>query len=75
MSYADRGGGYPREVLEMLNSRVPTDHEGLGVGIINLLKRCRFHYGDGASWGFYNDDGAVSELILPMDQSGGGKEA
>ena len=67
ISYADRGGGYPREVLDMLNSRVPTDHEGLGVGIVNLLKRCRFHYGDAASWGFYNDDGAVSELILPLD--------
>ena len=75
ISYADRGGGYPREVLEMLNSRVPTDHEGLGVGIINLLKRCRFHYGDAASWGFYNDDGAVSELILPINRIGREEEA
>ena len=75
ISYADKGGGYPREVLEMLNSRVPTDHEGLGVGIVNLLKRCRFHYGDAASWGFYNDDGAVSELILPIDRSGRGEAA
>ena len=75
ISYADRGSGYPREVLEMLNSRVPTDHEGLGVGIINLLKRCRFHYGDAASWGFYNDDGAVSELILPINRIGREGEA
>jgi len=71
ISYADRGGGYPPEVLDMLNNRVPADREGLGVGIVNLLKRCRFHYGDAASWGFYNDDGAVSELILPIDHSGG----
>ena len=70
ISYADRGAGYPQEVLEMLNSRIPTDHEGLGVGIVNLLKRCRFHYGEAASWGFYNDHGAVSELILPIDHSG-----
>ncbi len=70
ISYADRGGGYPPEVLDMLNNRVPVDREGLGVGIVNLLKRCRFHYGDAASWGFYNDDGAVSELILPLGPMG-----
>ena len=71
ISYADRGGGYPPEVLDMLNSHVPADREGLGVGIVNLLKRCRFHYGDAASWGFYNDDGAVSELILPLERAKG----
>ena len=67
ISYADRGSGYPEDVLQMLNRHVPEDHEGLGVGIVNLLKRCRFHYGDAASWGFYNDDGAISELILPIE--------
>lgn len=76
ISYADRGSGYPREVLRMLNNRVPADREGLGVGIVNLLNRCRFHYGEAVSWGFYNDNGAVSELILPigLSMSRGGRE-
>ena len=69
ISYADHGAGYPEAVLAMLNQQEPTDKEGLGVGIVNLLKRCRFHYGDQVTWAFYNDEGAVSELILPIERS------
>ena len=78
ISYADRGAGYPKDVLAMLNSSEPADREELGVGIVNLLKRCRFHYGEAAAWAFYNDGGAVSELFLPIERpvhGKGGEEA
>ncbi|MDO4283882.1 MAG: histidine kinase [Eubacteriales bacterium] len=35
------------------------------VGINNIRRRCRFLYGNRAEYSFYNDGGAVSELILP----------
>lgn len=71
ISIGDNGEGYPREVLDILNSREPSTHEEAGIGIINLQKRCRFHYGGEASWGFLNMEGAVSEIILPVRKGEG----
>lgn len=63
ISVRDNGQGYPEGILASIND-VP-EGEGTGVGIKNLLRRCALLYGGDAQHNFYNDDGAVSELILP----------
>lgn len=64
----DNGPGYPKELLEVINQKNPTEKEGMGVGVINLQSRIRLFYGDSASWFFENQGGAVSELILPEEK-------
>ncbi len=59
----DNGAGYPDEILEEINDE-PVEG-GVSVGINNLKRRCRFLYQDWVEYGFYNEEGAVSELILP----------
>ncbi|MDO4337402.1 MAG: histidine kinase [Eubacteriales bacterium] len=61
----DNGPGYTQELLDVINDPHPAEKEGLGVGIINLQSRIRLFYGDRASWYFENQNGAVSELLLP----------
>lgn len=68
----DNGAGYPKAILEEINHD-PT--EGcVSVGINNLKRRCRLLYGDEVQYGFYNEDGAVSELVLPWQRRGEGDE-
>lgn len=64
----DNGRGYPKEVLHMLNRRVPSDEQNLGVGVVNLQKRIMIKFGTKASWYFDNTAGAFSELVLPVMQ-------
>ena len=61
----DNGSGYPEELLRVINEIKPEEKEGLGIGVLNLQKRLRIFYGDQASWYFENQNGAVSELVLP----------
>ena len=61
----DNGPGYPEELLKVINEFKPEEKEGLGIGVINLQSRLRIFYGDKASWYFENQNGAVSELVLP----------
>ncbi len=63
---SDNGGGYPSEDIERLN----TGHrihrtDGAHIGIYNITQRLRLLFGDLARWRFYNNDGAVSEIVLP----------
>lgn len=60
----DNGNGYPNHVLQEINGE--TETEKSSVGILNLKRRCHILYGDKAEYYFYNEDGAVSELILPF---------
>lgn len=60
----DNGEGYPDEVLAEI-SEEPREGSRM-VGINNIKRRCRFLYGDAAQFAFYNEDGAVSELLLPQ---------
>ena len=62
----DNGPGYSKEMLELLNEKEPLENQELGVGVLNLLKRVRIHYGTEAHWYFENTRGAFSELLLPM---------
>lgn len=61
----DNGLGYPQELLDVINEPCPQEKEGMGIGVINLQGRIRVFYADRASWYFENQNGAVSELILP----------
>lgn len=64
----DNGAGYPEEVLAVINGQEVNDQ--VGVGITNLKNRCAILYDGKAEYNFYNSDGAVSELILPIADSG-----
>ena len=66
ISVQDNGQGYPEEVLACIND--DPERDGPGVGIKNLQRRCALLYGGMAQYNFYNDNGAVSELILPWKE-------
>ena len=67
---SDNCQGYSGEVLDRVNSGNFGD-DGQAVGIGNVIRRCRLLYGERAELRFYNDNGAVSELILPqIDEKG-----
>lgn len=67
---SDNCQGYSCEVLDRVNSGNFGD-DGQAVGIGNVIRRCRLLYGDRAELRFYNENGAVSELILPqIDEKG-----
>ena len=61
----DNGSGYPAEILEKLgrSEDIEDDH----IGINNIRRRCRILYGNLAEFNFYNDNGAYSEIILPIN--------
>lgn len=63
LTVADNGQGYPENILDEINGDPLKG--SLSVGINNIKRRCRMLYGDGAEYNFYNNEGAVSELILP----------
>ena len=46
----------------------------MSVGINNLKRRCRLLYGDLVQYGFYNEPGAVSDLVLPWRKGMEGPE-
>ena len=69
LTVSDNGPGYSDSLLPLLNQKseeIPAKE--FGVGILNLLSRLRIHYGTLADWHFDNQDGAVSELRLPLQE-------
>jgi len=61
----DNGNGYSNELLELLNGSETTENTALGVGITNLKKRFALFYNKPVVYDFHNQDGAVSEMIVP----------
>lgn len=59
----DNGQGYPENVLIEIEKKAEAGKQH--VGINNLKRRCQILYGDKAEFSFYNNDGAVSECIVP----------
>ncbi len=68
MTVSDNGEGYSAGMLELLNKTDYQDEPGMGIGILNLKKRCFLLYGSRAEYLFQNQDGAVSELIIPCNK-------
>ncbi|WP_409346004.1 histidine kinase [Paenibacillus sp. MBLB4367] len=63
----DTGAGYENEVLEKLRQEIKlTTEEGEHIGIWNARQRLRLLYGDQASIGFSNDNGAIVDIFLPI---------
>lgn len=63
----DNGQGYPEEILKEINNDPKAGIRS--VGINNIKRRCQFLYGGRIEYRFENEDGAVSELILPEGQN------
>ncbi len=60
----DNGEGYPGEVLDKING---AGMQGSGhIGITNVIQRLKILYGEKAEYSFYNEQGAVMELIIPQ---------
>lgn len=59
----DNGQGYPENVLDQLDSGFAPEDQNIGVN--NIIRRCALLHGDKFEYRFYNEGGAVSELILP----------
>lgn len=65
----DNGKGYPQEILDIINANeVDMETDASAIGIRNVKQRCKLLYGDRAEYTFYNMQGAVSELILPINE-------
>lgn len=63
---SDNGGGYPEDFLDKLNSGEKIiKKDGTHTGIRNTVQRLQILFGPKASYRFYNDGGAVTEVILP----------
>jgi len=62
----DNGNGYPEELLEPLNNQ-STVLLVNKVGLCNSIERIKILYEGGAYLNFYNDAGAVSEFLFPMN--------
>lgn len=66
ITVSDTGNGYPEKYLDSLNAAKKIDnHSESCIGIMNLMRRLHILFGEKASWKFYNQNGAVSEIILP----------
>ena len=63
----DNGQGYSDAILEEINGDPASGT--FCVGINNIKRRCGFLYGDKAEYLFENNEGAVSELILPRGET------
>jgi two-component system sensor histidine kinase YesM len=67
---SDTGNGYPPNQLESLNQgRKIIDINGEHIGVRNNVQRLTLLFAGQAKWHFYNDNGAVSEIILPAQFS------
>jgi len=67
LTVRDNGNGYSQEVLEAVNhdERVSDDTEK-HIGIHNVKERLGIIYGSKAAVSIYNDNGAVSEIKVPL---------
>jgi two-component system sensor histidine kinase YesM len=63
---SDSGPGYPSEYLPLLNQgKKIIDINGEHIGIRNVVQRLDILFNSKAKWYFYNNNGAVSEIIIP----------
>ncbi len=62
----DNGIGYPKDILDIINSSEQRSDDGVAIGILNVKKRCRLLYGESAEYMFYNMPGAASEVVIPL---------
>lgn len=66
LSVQDNGAGFTQEQLEWFNGDAWIDSSTTHVGLQNVARRFRILYGEEFSMAFWNRDGAVIELYLPV---------
>lgn len=67
---SDTGPGFPEEVLKKLNGPAPdAQSTGLGIGIMNTIKRLKHYYGNRYSITFSNGPGkgAIVDIHIPKN--------
>ncbi|MDI4645173.1 sensor histidine kinase [Cohnella hashimotonis] len=63
----DTGNGFPEHILQTLQeNRIPASDTGEQIGIWNVKRRLELLYNGEADVRFYNDEGAVVEIALPL---------
>ncbi len=63
---SDNGEGYTDDLLDKLNCGAKIiKKDGMHTGIRNTIQRIKILFGSETSYHFYNDSGAVAEIILP----------
>lgn len=63
----DNGNGYDEEILKLLNEEPKPGEKHIGIS--NLKRRCRLMYGEKAEFSFSNNNGAISECIIPLREN------
>lgn len=67
LTVRDNGSGYPQEVLDAVNQDHDIDEDSeKHVGIRNVKERLHMIYGCRASVRFFNEQGAVTQIRLPV---------
>lgn len=62
----DNGTGYPEEYLSLINAgKNIVKKDGTHIGIRNTIQKLQLLFGEKANLHFYNQDGAVAEIIIP----------
>lgn len=66
----DNGPGYPVDVLMVLNSVLVSFEDGQTdrIGIFNVKERLKLLYGSNSYIHFYNQDGSVTEFVIPVGE-------
>jgi len=62
----DNGCGYDNEYLKILSEEPKAGEKHIGIS--NLRRRSKLMYGEKAEFSFYNDNGAISECIIPVQE-------
>lgn len=66
ITISDTGIGYSPDVLEQINSgKRYKDSLGEHLGISNSVQRLKILYNGKATWNFFNNNGATSEITMP----------
>lgn len=66
----DNGPGFTEKSLAVLNETDWNSDASTHIGIRNVLQRFRLMYGGEGHIAFYNEDGAVVELYIPIKEGG-----
>lgn len=66
----DNGPGFAEESLSALNETDWNSDASTHIGIRNVVQRFRLMYGGEGHIAFYNEDGAVIELYIPIKDGG-----
>lgn len=75
ISVSDNGEGYPAEILEKFEKRLPlSEDKNRGIGIWNAYRRLKLLYGDDAEVALKNLPGGGAQSVLTLPEAQPGKQ-